>query len=264
MAVARQVQARGGCVAVSESRSLVRERLQAYHEHGDRKARDELVAELMPLVRALARRYAGRGEQLDDLIQVGAIGLIKAIDRYDPSRGAELTTYAIPTIVGEIKRHFRDKGWSVHVPRGLKELNLRLSRRIESLTASLGRSPTIAELAVAEDVSEEEVVEALETGMAYAAQSLSAPVLAADEPSDLQTISAIASVDPGFETTEDRVVLAAGLRALDERERRILMLRFFDGLTQSQIAAEVGISQMHVSRLIRKALETMRSEIETG
>ena len=242
--------------------ALVRERLRAYHHDGDRQARDELVVELMPLVRALARRYAGRGEQIDDLIQVGAIGLIKAIDRYDESHGVELTTYAIPTIVGEIKRHFRDKGWSVHVPRRLKELNLRLTRRIETLSAQLGRSPTVAELAKAEEVSDEEVVEALETGLAYAAQSLSAPVLASDEPSELQTISSIATIDEAYETTEDRVVLAAGFRALDDRERQILMLRFFDGLTQSQIAAQVGISQMHVSRLIRRALEKMRTEIE--
>ena len=241
----------------------VRERILAYHERGDREARDLLVEELMPLVRALARRYAGRGEQLDDLIQVGAIGLIKAIDRFDPSRGVELTTYAIPTIVGEIKRHFRDKGWAVHVPRRLKELNLRLSRRIEELTGQLGRSPTVAELAAAEGIEEEEVVEALETGQAYAAQSLSAPVLSADEPSDLETLSSIPSIDEGFATTEDRVVLSRGFKALDERERRILTLRFFDGLTQSQIAAEIGISQMHVSRLIRRALEKMRTEIES-
>src|SRR5919205_2234800 len=149
--------------------------LRRYHEHGDLAAREQLIEQYMSLVRSLARRYSYRGEQLEDLIQIGAIGLIKAIDRFDIDRGVELTTYATPNIIGEIKRHFRDKGWSVRVPRGLQELNVRLSRLIEELTVQLERSPTIAELAKAAGVQEEEVLEALETGQAYTTVSLSAP-----------------------------------------------------------------------------------------
>src|SRR5919106_2115977 len=150
-----------------------RDLLRRYHEDGDLEARERLIEQYLPLVRSLARRYSYRGEQLEDLVQVGCIGLIKAIDRFDLERGVELTTYATPNIIGEIKRHFRDKGWSVRVPRGLQELNVQLSRLIEQLTVQLGRSPTISELAKAADVEEEEVLEALESGQAYASLSLS-------------------------------------------------------------------------------------------
>src|SRR6059036_1608493 len=147
--------------------------LRRYHEHGDLQAREQLIEQYMSLVRSLARRYSYRGEQLEDLVQIGAIGLIKAIDRFDLDRGVELTTYATPNIIGEIKRHFRDRGWSVRVPRGLQELNVQLSRLIEQLTVQLGRSPTISELAEAAGVQEEEVLEALESGRAYSSLSLS-------------------------------------------------------------------------------------------
>ena len=187
--------------------------LRRYHEEGDLAAREQLIEQYMSLVRSLARRYSYRGEQFEDLVQIGAIGLIKAIDRFDLDRGVELTTYATPNIIGEIKRHFRDRGWSVRVPRGLQELNIQLSRLLEELTVQFGRSPTIGELAKAAEVS------------------------------------------------EDRAILAPGFRVLDERERKILHLRFFKGLTQSQIAQQVGISQMHVSRLIRRSLEKIREEI---
>src|SRR5688500_9613424 len=216
----------------------------------------------MSLVRSLARRYSYRGEQLDDLIQIGAIGLIKAIDRFDLTRGVELTTYATPNIIGEIKRHFRDKGWSVRVPRGLQELNVQLSRLIEQLTVQLGRSPTISELAKAADVEEEEVLEALESGRAYSSLSLSAAA-GHDEDGDLDPLESIGTEEHQYEVSEDRAVLAPGFRVLDDRERKILHLRFFKGLTQSQIAQQVGISQMHVSRLIRRALEKIRAEIAT-
>ena len=234
--------------------------LRRYHEEGDVSARETLIEQYMPLVRSLARRYSYRGEQLEDLVQIGAIGLIKAIDRFDVSRGVELTTYATPNIIGEIKRHFRDKGWSVRVPRGLQELNVRLSHLLEELTVQLERSPTIAELAKAADVEEEEVLEALESGQAYATLSLSAPS-AGDENTDLDPLESLGEVEHEYEVSEDRAVLAPGLKALDERERRILHLRFFEGLTQSQIAQQVGISQMHVSRLIRRSLEKLREEI---
>lgn len=242
---------------VSEVRT--RELLHAYHVEGDAQARDRLIKEYLPLVRALARRYAGRSEQLDDLVQVGSIGLIKAIDRFDVTRGVELTTYAIPTIIGELKRHFRDRGWSVHVPRRLKELSLQLNGLVDELATDLGRSPTVAELAEAAQVDQEDVVEALDAGHAYSALSLSAAP--GDQESDLDPMEALGLIEDGFETSEDRALLAPGLQALGPRERTIMHLRFFQGLTQSQIAAEVGISQMHVSRLIRRSLATMREAL---
>ncbi|MGH3063644.1 MAG: SigB/SigF/SigG family RNA polymerase sigma factor, partial [Gaiellaceae bacterium] len=212
------------------------------------------------LVRSLARRYAYRGEQLDDLVQIGAIGLIKAIDRFDVERGVELTTYATPNIIGEIKRHFRDKGWSVRVPRGLQELNVQVTKLIEQLTVQLGRSPTIPELAKAAGVEEEQVLEALESGRAYSSVSLSTGG-GSDEDGELDPLESLGTIEHEYEVSEDRAVLAPGFKVLDERERKILHLRFFSGLTQSQIAAEIGISQMHVSRLIRRSLEKIREEI---
>ena len=234
--------------------------LRRYHEEGDLAAREQLIEQYMSLVRSLARRYSYRGEQLDDLVQIGAIGLIKAIDRFDVDRGVELTTYATPNIIGEIKRHFRDKGWSVRVPRGLQELNVQLSKLIEEQTVELGRSPTISELAKAAGAEEELVVEALESGRAYSSVSLSTGG-GQDEDGELDPLESLGAEEPQYEVSEDRAVLAPGFRVLDERERKILHLRFFEGLTQSQIAQQVGISQMHVSRLIRRALEKIREEI---
>ena len=234
--------------------------LRRYHEQGDLAARDQLIEQYMSLVRSLARRYAYRGEQLDDLVQIGAIGLIKAIDRFDLDRGVELTTYATPNIIGEIKRHFRDKGWAVRVPRGLQELSVQLSRLIEQLTVQHSRSPTIAEIAKEAGVEEEQVLEALESGRAYSSVSLSAGGVG-DEDGDLDPLETIGTEEHEYQVSEDRAVLEPGFKVLDERERRILHLRFFEGLTQSQIAQQIGISQMHVSRLIRRALEKIRDEI---
>jgi RNA polymerase sigma-B factor len=248
-------------VSLSPNQLEENELLRAYHERGDLTARDRLVQANLPLARAIARRYAGRGEQLDDLVQVASIGLIKAIDRFDLERGVFFRTYAVPTIVGEIKRHFRDRAWAVHVPRRLKELNQMLSSLIESMSATLERSPTIAELAEAAGVEEEEVVEALESSRAYTAESLTAP---AEEGSELDRMQTLGTIEEAFERTEDQQLLASGLEALGPREQWIIRLRFYDGLTQTQIANELGISQMHVSRLIRRALETMRDELERG
>jgi RNA polymerase sigma-B factor len=236
--------------------------LRRYHEHGDLAAREQLIEQYMSLVRSLARRYSYRGEQLDDLVQIGAIGLIKAIDRFDLTRGVELTTYATPNIIGEIKRHFRDRGWSVRVPRGLQELNVQLSKLVEQLTVQYGRSPTVPELAKAAGVEEEEVLEALESGRAYSSLSLSQGSGTSEDGEELDPLESLGTEEHQYEVSEDRAVLAPGFRALDERERRILHLRFFEGLTQSQIAQQVGISQMHVSRLIRRALEKIRDEID--
>jgi len=234
--------------------------LRRYHEDGDLQAREQLIEQYMSLVRSLARRYSYRGEPLDDLVQIGAIGLIKAIDRFDLERGVELTTYATPNIIGEIKRHFRDKGWSVRVPRGLQELNVQLSRLMEQLTVQLSRSPTIPELAKAAGVEEEQVLEALESGRAYTSLSLSVGGGGGDD-DDLDPLESLGTDEHQYEVSEDRAVLAPGFAVLDERERKILQLRFFDGLTQSQIAQQVGISQMHVSRLIRRSLEKIRETI---
>ena len=246
-----------GSVSETDRRALLR----AYREKGDVAARDRLIESFIPVVRSIAYRYAGRGEQLDDLEQVASVGLIKAIERFDLDRDVELMTYVFPTVVGELKRHFRDRGWSVTVPRRLKELHYRLSRLIEELTATLGRSPTIPELAEEAGVDEEEVVEALEVGRAYASRSLTRQ-LDSEEGAGAELIDLIDDEERGYEAAENRELLASGLKALDDRERRIVQLRFVDGLTQSQIAVEIGISQMHVSRLIRRALEKLSEEIE--
>lgn len=233
--------------------------LVAYHREGDRDARERALVELMPLVRALASRYAGRGEPLEDLVQVGALGLVKAVDRFDVDRGVEFSSYAVPTIVGEIRRHFRDKAWAMHVPRRVKELSVRLSRVLDELTTDLGRSPTVAELAEAAGAEEEEVIDALDSAHAYSTRSLHAPF---DEGGDDSLAEKLGEEELGYRDVEDGSLIAAGLDALDDRERRIVELRFFDEMTQSQIAAEIGISQMHVSRLLRRALAKMRGRIE--
>jgi len=233
--------------------------LRAYHQDGDQDAREQALVELMPLVRALAARYAGRGEPLEDLVQVGSIGLIKAVDRFDVDRGVDFASYAVPTIVGEIRRHFRDKAWAMHVPRRLKELSLRLSRVLDQLTTELGRSPTIAELAHAAGVEEEEAIDALDSMNAYSTRSLHAPF---EDGSDDSLSEKLGVDDAGFGEVEDGALVATGLDALDARERQIVELRFFKEMTQSQIASEIGISQMHVSRLLRRALATMRGRIE--
>ena len=233
--------------------------IEAYRA-GDEKAREALVERYMPLVRSLASRYAGRGEPQEDLVQVGSIGLLLAIQRFDTERQVQFTTYAVPTIVGEIQRHFRDRAWALHVPRRLKELSVRLTRTIEAKTAELGRAPTIAELAEATGAAEDEVVEALQTSEAYSTRSLSQPLGRETDDETMQDVLGID--DQGFSEVEDSYLVEAGLSALDERERRIVELRFFEGLTQSEIAAQVGISQMHVSRLLRRALHLMRGRLE--
>src|SRR2546428_12385629 len=190
---------------VSESDKVL---LRRYHEEGDLQAREQLIEQYMSLVRSLARRYSYRGEQLEDLVQIGAIGLIKAIDRFDLDRGVELTTYATPNIIGEIKRHFRDKGWSVRVPRGLQELNVQLSRIIEQLTVQLGRSPTIAELAKVANVEEEEVLEALESGRAYSSLSLSGGGSGDDDGEELDPLEPVGAEVRHYDAAGIRAVLA--------------------------------------------------------
>jgi RNA polymerase sigma-B factor len=236
------------------------ELLTRARQEGDKAAREELITRYLPLVRSLARRFMSRGQPLEDLVQVGSIGLIKAIDRFDLERGVELSTYATPTILGEIKRYFRDKGWAVKVPRALQDLNVRLNRVIEHMTVDLQRSPTISELAAATQVSEEEVVEALESGRAYSSVSIFSGGSGEDEES-LELLDCLGQEEQAYDLFEQRRVLAPAMEMLDPRERLILHLRFFEGMTQTQVAARIGISQMHVSRLIRKSIDSLRENM---
>jgi RNA polymerase sigma-B factor len=234
-----------------------RDLLILLRDQKDAAAREELIKRYLPLVKSLARRFASRGQPVEDLTQVGSIGLIKAIDRFDLGRGVELSTYATPTIIGEIKRYFRDKGWAVKVPRALQDLNVRLNRVIEQLTVELRRSPTIAELAAATEVTEEEVVEALESGRAYSSVSIYSGG-SNDDDESLELLDYLGSEEEAYDIFEQRRLLAPAMARLGARERLILHLRFFEQMTQTQVAARIGISQMHVSRLIRKSIENLR------
>ncbi len=223
------------------------------------RLRDDLVRLHLPLVEHLTRRFLNRGEPYDDLLQVGTIGLIKAIDRFDTERGVEFSTYATPTIVGEIKRHFRDKGWAIRVPRRLQELRISISGATAELTQDLGRSPTVSEIARKVGVSDEEVIEGLESANAYATLSLDAHDSAED--SALSMLDTLGEDDEALEHVENRESIKPLLESLDPREKHILTLRFFRGMTQSQIATEIGVSQMHVSRLLNKTLATLRERL---
>jgi RNA polymerase sigma-B factor len=220
------------------------------------RLRDDLVEAHLPLVEYLARRFRNRGEPLDDLVQVATIGLIKSVDRFDLDRGVEFSTYATPTIVGEIKRHFRDKGWAIRVPRRLQELKLSLTKATSELSQKNGRSPTVAELAGFLEITEEEILEGLESANAYSAVSLDAPDGGDDD--SPAVADSLGTMDDALEGVEYRESLKPLLDKLPPREKRILLLRFFGGMTQSQIAAELGISQMHVSRLLARTLAQLR------
>ena len=220
--------------------------------------RNQLVRMHIPLVEHLARRFRNRGEPLDDLTQVATIGLIKSVDRFDVDRGVEFSTYATPTIVGEIKRHFRDKGWAVRVPRRLQELRLALTTATGELSQQHGRSPTVHELAERLGISEEEVLEGLESANAYSTLSLDVPDTDDESPAVADTLGA---EDDALEGVEYRESLKPLLAQLPQREQRILVLRFFRNMTQSQIATEVGISQMHVSRLLARTLAQLRDKL---
>ncbi|HEX8628015.1 MAG TPA: RNA polymerase sigma factor SigF [Catenuloplanes sp.] len=231
-------------------------------DHPSRPAlRDRAIEAWLPLARHLAHRYAGRGEPTDDLIQTATVGLIKAVDKFDPERGVDFAGYAIPTIIGEIKRHFRDRTWSVRVPRRLQELRLAITEANSTLTHTLGRSPTVPDIAAHIGVTEEEVLEGLEGARAYNATSLSTPITA-DGSTELG--DTLGAEDHEYELAEMRVALGPALATLDEREQRILTLRFYGNLTQSQIAEQVGISQMHVSRLLTKALVKLRGQLDNS
>ena len=232
--------------------------LRRYHLEGDLAARDELVVRFLPLARQLASRYRHAGEPSEDLIQVACVGLLKAVDRFEPERGSAFTKYAVPTMLGEIKRHFRDKGWAVHVPRATQELTLKVSDAMEKLPAKLGRSPRPRDVAEAVGVPVEDVLEAMEAATAYEATSLDAPRPGTgDEDDGWSWGEAVATEEPGYELVEMSEVLRRTLDALPPRERMILHLRFEEDMTQAEIAERVGVSQMHVSRLLRRSLDRL-------
>jgi RNA polymerase sigma-B factor len=241
----------------ASQRDELRVKFVEFARTGDVELRDQLVAAHIGLAEYLARRFANRGEPLEDLVQVASFGLLKAVGRFDPERGVEFSTYATHTIVGELKRHFRDKGWAIRAPRRMQELYLRLGKVVATLGQELGRSPSIAELATEVEVSEEEVLEALEAGQAYRFASLDAPA-AGD--SDGETLGSRLGVnDPALDDAERRATLSPLLSQLPPREQLILHLRFFEGLTQSEIATRLGISQMHVSRLLARSVAQLRA-----
>ncbi len=228
-----------------------------WQQERDPRAREELVQRFLPLARKLARRYSGAHEPFDDLLQVASLGLVKAIDRFDTSRGTAFSSFAVPTILGELKRYFRDLGWSVHVPRGAQELALKVEDGRQQLMSRTGRPPTVPEIAEYLELSIEEVLEALETAGAHHTASLDSPREDGEE--DSGTLAdAFGQVDERFELVDAKVTIAAAAKHLGARERRVLVLRFVEDLTQSQIAEMIGVSQMQVSRILRRALEQLR------
>ncbi|MBS3957745.1 MAG: SigB/SigF/SigG family RNA polymerase sigma factor [Clostridiales bacterium] len=237
-----------------------RELFRRFRDEADEAARDELITMYLNLVKYLASRFRNRGEPIDDLIQVGTIGLIKAIDRFDTDRQVEFTTYATPTIVGELKRYFRDKGWAIKVPRRLQELSFKVNQAMDALTQRLQRSPSIAEIAEYLEVTSEEVLEAMETSEAYNFVSLESD-RGGDGRESFSILEYIGKDDQLMSVVEDRTTLAAALKGLTAQEQRVLYLRFFEGLTQTEIARRMGISQMQVSRMLRKTLRVLRHNI---
>jgi RNA polymerase sigma-B factor len=235
-----------------------------WQQHHDQRARDELVERFLPLARKLARRYAGAREPIDDLVQVASLGLVKAVDRFDTSRGTAFSSFAVPTILGELKRYFRDLGWSVHVPRGAQELALKVEEAQQQLTSRTGRPPTVDQLAQYLELSMEDVLDALETASAHHSTSLDAP--RDDVDGESTTLAeAFGEEDKHYELVDASVTIAVAARELSTRERRVLVLRFVEDMTQTQIADEIGVSQMQVSRILRRALSRLRelTQLET-
>ncbi len=243
-----------------DERARLRGRFDDYHRTGDPAIRDELVAAHLRLAVHLARRFGNRGVPLDDLTQVASLGLLKAVERFDPGRGLEFSTFATPTIVGELKRHFRDKGWSVRVPRRVQELHVRLNVLVGELTHRYGRSPTIAELALAARASQEEVLEAMEAAQAYRSASLDAP--GNDRDGAGPAIAELGHADDRLFQVENKLLVERLLADLPPREQLMVRLRFYEEMTQSEIAERLDISQMHVSRLLARCLERFRDLLE--
>ena len=241
---------------LDDERDAERERFIALRDNGDASARDALIEDHLWLARHCARRFSNRGEPADDLEQVAAMALVKAVDRFDPEFEVRFATFAVPTIMGELRRHFRDKTWSMRVSRRLKDLHLELKAINEQLGHDLGRAPTLDELADALDCTVEEVLEALEAGAAYRTSSLDAPA-----PGDEERSIVPGEDDESLEGASERVVLEQAMSTLPERERRVVYLRYYLGLTQSEIAEEIGVSQVHVSRILRTTLARLGDEL---
>jgi RNA polymerase sigma-B factor len=251
-----------GAVSGDTPRREERRLFERYHRFDDVEARDELIRRCLPLARRLASRYQRSNEPLDDLLQVASIGLIKAVDRFDPTRGTAFSSFAVPSILGELKRHFRDHGWAARVPRPVQERVLKLNSAMERLGRQLARTPTPAELAAFLGENLEDVLEAMEAATAYDSISLDAPLGSADEGGSATYADTVGEIDGRLELVEYRSVVDATIRALPERERTVLAMRFDEDMTQSEIAAQIGVSQMHVSRLIRRALTRLRTVAE--
>lgn len=241
-------------------REHLRERFREFQVTGDRAIRDELIEAHLRLAEHLARRFNNRGVPLEDLVQVASLGLVKAVERFEPERGLEFSTFATPTIVGELKRHFRDKGWAVRVPRRIQELHVEINGLVGTLTQRLGRSPTIEELARASATSEEEVLEAMEAAQAYRSASIDAP--SGGDDSGLGLAGQLGDNDTNLFAAENKMLVASLIETLPKREQLIMRLRFYDGMTQTQIAERLGISQMHVSRLLARSLGQLRNRLE--
>jgi len=235
-----------------------RELLTRYSETRDPALREQLVERFLPLARQLARRYERSEEPFDDLFQVACLGLVKAIDRFDPERPVAFSSYAVPTILGELKRHFRDKTWSVRVPRDLKEVSLKVDSTVTEMNKELGRSPSVSQISERLDLSQEQVLEALQAGRAYRATSLQTPRSGDDEAGETLG-DTLGGADHDFEVAEDRATLDALMRQITPREREVLRLRFVEDLTQAEISEQIGVSQMQVSRIIRQAITRLRS-----
>ena len=233
------------------------ELFERWRRHQDRRARDELVERFLPLARKLARRYVPSSEPYEDLVQVASLGLVKAVERFDPDRGFAFTSFAVPTIVGELKRYFRDAGWTLHVDRGAQERARKITDAQQQISARTGRPPTVDELAQFLEMSVEEVLDGLQTAEAYDAISLDAP-LAGDEDGTSTRLDAIGDEDQRLELVDEQATIFAAARHLPRRERQILYLRFGEDLTQTEIAERVGVSQMQVSRLLRRSLQRLR------
>ena len=239
-------------------RARQRALFEEYRLGGDRAIGDQLVRNNLGLANHLARRFSGRGVSDDDLLQVASVGLVKAIERYEPDRGTEFSTFATPTILGELKRHFRDKSWAIRVPRRVQELHLRLNALVGSLTQELGRSPTIAELASATRTSEEEVLEAIEAANAYRTRSTDQV-----QPGEDGQVHSVGADDANLVRSEERILVTQLLEVLEPREQLVVRLRFYEEMTQAEIAQRLGISQMHVSRLLSRSLDRLREDLET-
>jgi RNA polymerase sigma-B factor len=232
---------------------------ERYRREGDPAAREQLVQRFLPLARQLARRYQRADEPLDDLVQVASLGLIKAVDRFDLSRDIAFSSYAVPTILGELKRHFRDRTWAVRVPRDLQELALRVDRTVSDLSRETHRAPSVTEIAERVGASEEQVLDALQAASAYRATSFDAPRAGGDDEAGETMGEGVGTDDDGFGLAEDRATLDRLMQAIGPREREVLRLRFVEDLTQAEIGERVGVSQMQISRLIRQSLALLRS-----